>query len=528
MPSILSTNMASLYAQRSLASAQTELAGSVQKLSSGRQINSAKDNAAGLGISEGVASIRNISDQSIRNLQNATSLVQTADGALDVVGKMLQRALTLTTQKDNANLNDAQRTSIDNEITSIINEIARIESRTNFNDSTSVFGRSYTFGAGSGVTKTIDIPDLTSLSLGLETGDVTPGAFNIAGIADGDILRYINPDGTAIAQMTDGEDYEVTNSTGNSFNLLQPGSSTELVNLTALGTGTVDDYFINLTAPTNFAITSTVDTSNVLLVNQDWQDEEAVRFFANGSTNNLGGLSNGSFYIVSSSINNTLILEDGGGNIINFGPTANLDGTTLTLVNLGETITLGPNSIQRVNLLTVPDVSVFSNDDVVIFRNPGIAVAGLTDGDAYIVRDINLANVTFKLYELNGDAITQPDLRNNADITLDKVTKITFDTGDITLDVGSDEITTLMVSDAIAINATNRASLGAQLNVLDYAIDNLQTLSNNLSEAYSRIVDTDYAAETSALTRNQILQQAATSMLAQANQMPNVILTLLK
>jgi hypothetical protein len=91
MPSILSTNMASLYAQRSLASAQTELAGSVQKLSSGRQINSAKDNAAGLGISEGVASIRNISDQSIRNLQSATSLVQTADGALDVVGKMLQR-----------------------------------------------------------------------------------------------------------------------------------------------------------------------------------------------------------------------------------------------------------------------------------------------------------------------------------------------------------------------------------------------------------------------------------------------------
>jgi flagellin len=63
---------------------------------------------------------------------------------------------------------------------------------------------------------------------------------------------------------------------------------------------------------------------------------------------------------------------------------------------------------------------------------------------------------------------------------------------------------------------------------LSYAIDNLQTLSNNLSEAYSRIVDTDYAAETSALTRNQILQQAATSMLAQANQMPNVILTLLK
>ena len=527
MPSILSTNMASLYAQRSLASAQTELAGSVQKLSSGRRINSAKDNAAGLGISEGVASIRNISDQSIRNLQSATSLVQTADGALEVVGKMLQRALTLTTQKDNLILNDAQRTLIDNEITSIIDEIARIESRTTFNDSASVFGRDYTFGAGSGVTKTIDIPDLTSLSLGLETGDVTPGAFNIAGIANGSILRYINPDGAAIAQMTDGEDYEVTNSTGNSFKLLQPGSQTELVPITALGGGAVDDYFINLTATANIAITSTVNTSNVLLVNQDWEIDGVVEFSANSSNNNLGGLVDEAFYRIASRTNSTLVLRTGP-TTINYGPTANLDGTTLTLVNRGDTITLGQNSIQRVNLMKVADASVFSNEDVVVFRNPGNPVAGLVDGDAYIVRDIDIVNDTFKLYKLNGDAITQPDLRTTANITLDKVTKITFDADDITLDIGSDEVTTLMVSDAIAVNATNRASLGAQLNTLDYAIDNLQTLSNNLSEAYSRIVDTDYAAETAALTRNQILQQAATSMLAQANQMPNVILTLLK
>ena len=77
-------------------------------------------------------------------------------------------------------------------------------------------------------------------------------------------------------------------------------------------------------------------------------------------------------------------------------------------------------------------------------------------------------------------------------------------------------------------NANNRAALGAGLNSLEYALDNMQTLSNNMADSISRIVDTDYAAETSNLTRTQILQQAATSMLAQANQMPNVILTLLK
>ena len=88
--------------------------------------------------------------------------------------------------------------------------------------------------------------------------------------------------------------------------------------------------------------------------------------------------------------------------------------------------------------------------------------------------------------------------------------------------------TVSQIQTLIASNATNRGSLGAAINSLEYAIDNMQTLSNNLADGISRIVDTDYAAETSNLTRTQILQQAATSMLAQANQMPNVILTLLK
>jgi flagellin len=89
-------------------------------------------------------------------------------------------------------------------------------------------------------------------------------------------------------------------------------------------------------------------------------------------------------------------------------------------------------------------------------------------------------------------------------------------------------LSTAAVQDAIGINATNRSDLGIWLNRLDYSVDNMQTLSTNLADGISRIVDTDYAAETSNLTRTQILQQAATSMLAQANQMPNVILTLLK
>jgi flagellin len=100
-------------------------------------------------------------------------------------------------------------------------------------------------------------------------------------------------------------------------------------------------------------------------------------------------------------------------------------------------------------------------------------------------------------------------------------------TDTVTFAVGSSS-TSSAVMTAVQNNIANRAQLGAYQQQLNYIVDNMQTLSNNLADAQSRIIDTDYASETAKLTRGQILQQAATSMLAQANQMPNVILTLLK
>jgi flagellin len=289
MPAILNTNMASLYAQKNLSTAQADLASSVQKLSSGMRINSAKDDAAGYAVAEAVKSTKNITDQSIQNTQDAISLVQTAEGALDVVSKMLQRVLTLTTQKENGTLTDDQTTSINTEVASLLNEVSSIKSRTRFQGgAASMFsGTDITFTTGSGTdapTKTtINIKDLTITALGLTADE---------------------PDA----------------------------------------------------------------------------DSGAVA--------------------------------------------AKIDGT-----------------------LTAADVQYLSSS---------------------------------------------------------------------------------VTMDAIQLNISNRAELGAFQNRLNYIVDNMQTLSNNLADSYSRIIDTDYASETAKLTRGQILQQAATSMLAQANQMPNVILTLLK
>jgi flagellin len=337
MPAILNTNMASLYAQKNLSTAQADLASSVQKLSSGKRINSAKDDAAGYAVSEAVKATKNITDQSIQNTQDAISLVQTAEGALDVVSKILQRVLTLTTQKENGTLTLNQTGSINNEITTLLGEVAQIKNRTRFQGGdSSIFNKTTTFTTGSGTSSqstqtTLSIDDLTLASLGL-------GQFAVGTVA-----------------------------------------------------------------------------------------------------------------------------------------TASTTATSLALSASGVSVAVANGS------------KIYKNG-----IDTSLTASAATAGATAIVASAALAVSV-------GDVITVGDYASSS---------------------------TIMT--AVQTNITNRAKLGAYQNQLNYIVDNMQTLSNNLADAQSRIIDTDYASETAKLTRGQILQQAATSMLAQANQMPNVILTLLK
>ncbi|QWE19957.1 flagellin [Polynucleobacter sp. AP-Kolm-20A-A1] len=353
MPAVLNTNMASLYAQKSLSTAQADLAGSVQKLSSGKRINSAKDDAAGYAVAEAVKATKNVTDQSIQNTQDAISMVQTAEGALDVVSKMLQRVLTLVTEKANGSLTgDAttgQKGSINSEISTLLNEVNQIRARTKFQGGqSSIFGTTSSFATGDGVTSTVNIDSLTLVDLGLG------------------------------------------------------------LNGAAATTASIATNEITTTAAHNFAV------------------GDAVLYKGTGAASNL---TNGQTYYVKTA-----------GSATTMTLAATAGGAALT-------ITAAPGTFTKVNDTTQTSVD------------------GLTTGT---------------------------------------------------------------VMTAVQNNIASRASLGAQQNRLNYIVDNMQTLSNNLADAQSRIVDTNYAAETANLTRGQILQQAATSMLAQANQMPNVILTLLK
>jgi flagellin len=332
--------MASLYAQKNLSTAQTDLASSVQKLSSGKRINSAKDDAAGYAVAEAVKATKNITDQSIQNTQDAISLAQTAEGALDVVGKMLQRILTLTTQKENTTLTSPQTTSINGEIDALLNEVGQIRSRTRFQGgSASIFGQSFTFTTGSG------------------TSSPTQTTITIAELS----LTGLSKVATGVAASVSGS---------------------------------------------TLTLSSGVDAAVDI----------GAKVFKNGINTNL-------------TVATTAL---------------SVGGTSVTLSGTGLTVTAG----DKITFHSATDISSSSGSAVIM--------------------------------------------------------------------------------NAVQANIFNRATLGTYQNQLNYIVDNMQTLSNNLADAQSRIIDTDYAAETAKLTRGQILQQAATSMLAQANQMPNVILTLLK
>ena len=133
MPTVINTNLASLFAQNSLSNAQNNLATSVQRLSSGLRINSAKDDAAGLSISQNMQSQINGTNQSIRNLSDATNLLQVSDSSLSTVQDMLLRMKQLSTQGYDGSLSGAQRLNLVQEMKELNNEINTTAARTEFN-----------------------------------------------------------------------------------------------------------------------------------------------------------------------------------------------------------------------------------------------------------------------------------------------------------------------------------------------------------------------------------------------------------
>ncbi len=469
MPQIINTNIASLNAQRNLNSSQGDLNSALQRLSSGLRINSAKDDAAGLAISERfTAQIRGL-NQAARNAADGISLAQTAEGALGEVTNNLQRIRELAVQSANATNSASDRAALQEEVSQLVAEIDRVATQTNFNGVNLLDGTfsSQVFQIGANAGQTISVSSISSArtaSLGTSISASVTGGRVAGALASGDLT----------------------------------------INGQAVGTATRDAKEIaaavNATSGTNVTATANVNTSLTTGVD------------ATGFANAIAG--DATDYITINGI--TL------GALGVAASAAARETDVVSAVNAVSAATGVTASIVSGNV----ELSAADGRNITVTSGGTGAVAA----NSGITTEVSYGTITFSSTAgsivFGGTAPTDAGSGITGTIAASQT-----GTAISVVDISSVSGANAAISSADAalqtINTT-RATLGAIQNRFESVVSSAQTTSENLSASRSRIQDADFAAETAALTRAQVLQQAGVSILAQANALPQNALSLLR
>ena len=467
----INTNVASLNAQRNLGSSQADLNRSMQRLSSGLRINSAKDDAAGLAISDRMtAQIRGL-NQASRNANDGISLAQTAEGALQESTNILQRIRELGVQSANDTNSDSDRQSLQAEVIQLKAELDRISETTQFNGRNLLDGTmsdaTFQVGANAGVSQTITVSidsaqtsDLSSVGAILDAGTtVASNAVASAGIASGALT--IN-------------DTVVSTAGGDAASMAAVLSNVSGVTATAANSQEIS--FTTITESTgNTAASYTLVVDGVSL------SVDA----ASGGTVSAGDV-----------IAEFAKDASAGGSLAGYTMTADATTGTITITNAD-----GSNMVTDETLTGGFDgTAAFAEEGT--YRG-SLSITNTSTLD--VVGDASVLGLSSDQY--------------NATTTIDQV--------DISDREGAWEAIASVDKALMQIDYI-RGDLGAVQNRFESTISNLQNVSENLSAARSRILDADVAQETSNMTKQNILQQAGVSILAQANQAPQLALSLLQ
>jgi len=482
----INTNVMSLNAQRNLSTSGTQLATSLQRLSSGLRINSAKDDAAGLAISDRMTTQISGLNQAARNANDGISLAQTTEGALQEVTNNLQRIRELAVQSANATNSDSDRLALDQEVTQRIAEIDRIASQTSFN------GRKVLDGSFGGATFQVGANVGETISLALGTSVKATSIGQVASTTGSDISASFSTGGTAAvaAVWTTGALTNTTDYSGGGAVSFTVGGHT--VNLNA-------DY-------TNAAgVIAAVQTQ-------------------------LNTASAGTYTVAAGAANAVTITAN----------TAGAAGNAAVAVvggPAGSATTTGADAVAG----TPASLTLTSADTIKIgATGTAVSLAGSYASGQALADAINskvsgayasFDTTTNKLSLSAADTITTAGLMTTGagNLGLAATTNVagSLNTQNVKTVAGANS-TMQSVDAALTSVSTLRSSLGAIQNRFQSVINSLQAVSENLSASRSRILDTDFAAETASLTRAQILQQAGTAMVAQANQVPQNVLSLLR
>lgn len=451
---VIGTNIASLRAANASKVASSSLQTAMERLSTGKRINSAKDDAAGLAIASRMTSQVKSMAVAIRNANDGISLAQTAEGALSEVTNMLQRMKELATQSSSGTLRDSDRTTLQAEVSQLVAEIGRVSETTNFNGVKLLDGSfgevKLQTGINAGETISMKMVKTSTSELGLQA-QVKGGVVNAA-LAAGDLVingedigAVASVDAKAVADAVNAK----TGTTG--------------VKATAENEVTADVGSIAS------GDTLTIGSTAVTFTNEDTASEVANRInqvLGSGSNIQASLTDDGKIKLTSKDGSN-ISLTDGDGVLSNV---KDAGGAAVTLSSTASVL----------------------EGKVTLTAEPGknIAITGAGEADA-----------GFSEATTSGISIATQGGASAAmaviDAALDKI-------------------------------SAGRGDLGAVQNRLELTVANLTTTTSNLAEARSRIEDADFSAETTALAKAQILSQASTAMLAQANQSQQGVLSLLR
>lgn len=515
MPQVINTNVMSLNSQRHLNKSQAGLQTALERLSSGLRINSAKDDAAGLAISNRMTSQIQGMNQAARNANDGISLAQTGEGALQQITNNLHRMRELAVQSRNASNSDADRVSLNEEFSQLLAENDRLATTTAFNGRNLLDGSfgSSEFQVGANVGETISV----GLSTSMRNNAVGNYAFTTLSLESN--LDNQNNGGSAIT------DDQIFNDAGE---LVINGQNVAGAAAGANGKGAGSAYSVAeaINASTSTHGVTAKATAATATFTADTLDNFA--FTDGGTTTDT--------VAYTLSINDTQILSQAEGsaaytneelaNLINnqsdtTGVVATVDdsgGLTLTAadgrnIEINEAISGGTDAADQV-VGYFGNTMIGINGTTATAQNKDIYKGGLqlTSESTFTLTSNNSENTTV----ITGIADTASYTVNAASIA----------TASITSTSGADAAM-YRIDQALKDVDSLRGTFGAIQRRFESTVASLQSSAENLSAARSRIMDADFAQETAALTKSQILQQAGTSMLAQANQVPQGVLSLL-
>jgi flagellin len=487
MAQVINTNISSLNAQRQLNRSSAAQSTAMERLSSGLRINSAKDDAAGLGITDRMtAQIRGL-DQAVRNANDGISVSQVAEGALQESTNILQRMRELSVQSANDSNSASDRASLQKEVNQLQQEFDRIATTTSFNGKNVLDGSfssaQFQVGANANQSISMSIGNAQANAVGIHrvqsdtatAGSISTAANTAANAYAGDTATFNGPLGSETLTFA---------------------AEATAKDIAAAINGASENTGINATAQTNAVLDNFTGTGSISMTIKGADSASISGTSAQSLADAINAVS-GKTGITAKydSANDAVLLKSSTGEDIQFEVDAVDTGVSVDLTGLKETGDFADKIDAAVVLDTAAEYGTVGGS-VDVTSSKSFSITGATAGELFLAA--------------------------GSSSTLDTVSNI-----DIGTQKGANDALKI-IDGALSGIADMRSDLGAVQNRFSSTIANLENVSQNVSAARSRVQDADFAKESANLARGQVLQQAGTAMLAQANASSQNVLSLLR